>query len=273
MRNIVLMAALGAAFLVTGCGPGDTMMMPPPDCSLPGELAEGCSELRLSSTPGGAAVTIDGEALGITPTLPGEALIWRGPVGTVTVEATLAGYEPYLEDVVLGTGRAVDHNAVLEPTAAVMGTVMVSADVLGGTVVIDGVDHGIMDTMPMGIDLPAGSHRVTVRDVPGHVAGWDEVMVVGGETASVMLSVGFDGGGPWTCDMSPRSRTVVMDATTARNTVYAIGLDSFVYLHVNGNRLSSMEGGTITGEIAADGRSLSYTFTGTSGSYTERCTR
>lgn len=273
MRNIVLMAALGAAFLVTGCGPGDTMMMPPPDCSLPGELAEGCSELRLSSTPGGAAVTIDGIAAGSTPVDTTDFLRWRGPSGLVTVEAALAGYEPFLVDLPLPNGDVLDYGAVLVPEMSVMGTVMVSADVLGGTVVIDGVDHGIMDTMPMGIDVPAGTHRVTVRDVPGHVAGWDEVMVVGGETASVMLSVGRDISGVWNFEMSPRMRTVVMDATSARNTVFAVGLDSFVYIRVNGDSLSSMEGGTITGTIAADGRSLEFTFTGASGSYTERATR
>ena len=84
MRNHLMMAALGAAFLCAGCGPGEGMMMPPPDCSLPGELVEGCSELRLTSTPGGAAILIDGEALGSTPTVPGEALIWRGAFATVT---------------------------------------------------------------------------------------------------------------------------------------------------------------------------------------------
>lgn len=152
-----------------------------------------------------------------------------------------------------------------------VGTVMVSADVLGGTVVVDGVDHGVMDTMPMGIDLPEGTHRITVRDVPGHVASWDQVMVIREETSSVMISIGRDISGRWTCTAG--LRMVSMDPERARNIVFAFGLDSFVGLQVNGDRLSSMEGGMITGTISADGRSLEYTFTGPGGSVTERCTR
>lgn len=269
MRH-VLMAALGAAFLCAGCGPGENMMVPPPDCSLPGELVEGCSELRLTSMPGGVTVSVDGTALGATPTIPGETLNWRGPFGTVTVEATLDGYEPYLEDVLLGSGRAVDHNAVLVPTASVMGTLMVSADVLGGTVVVDGVDHGIMDTMPMGIDLPEGTHRIEVQGVPGHVSSWDQVMIVREETSAVTISVGRDISGVWIFEMTPRMRTVVMDASR-RNLVAARGLDSFEELAVNGDRLSSGDG-SISGMISADGQSLEFTFTGP-GTYTERATR
>lgn len=260
-----MMAALGAAFLVSSCSGGGGNTPPPVDCTVPASpIATGCAELRLSSTPVGAAVTVDGVALGLTPA------VWLGETGTVTVEATLDGYEPYLEDVLLGSGRAVDHNAVLVPTASVMGTLMVSADVLGGTVVVDGVDHGIMDTMPMGIDLPEGTHRIEVQGVPGHVSSWDQVMIVREETSAVTISVGRDISGRWTCTAG--LRMVMMDATM-RNTVLAPGLDSFTSIHVNGDRLSSMAGGTITGTISADGQSLEYTFTGPGGSVTERCTR
>ncbi|TAK05322.1 PEGA domain-containing protein [Patescibacteria group bacterium] len=273
MRNHLMMAALGAAFLVSACGgDGGNMTPPPADCETlgPDGIREGCSELRLTSMPGGVAVRVDGMALGATPTLPGETLNWRGPFGTVTVEATLDGYEPYMEDVLLRSGSAVSHDVALVPTASAMGTLDVSADVGGGTLVVDGTERGTMDTMPMAVMLPEGMHRIEVQAVPGHVASWDEVTIVRGETSAVMISVGRDIGGSWSCEIGG-FRVVVMDATF-RNIVAAQGLDIVEDLAVNGNRLSSSDG-MISGTISADGQSLEYTFTGPGGSYTERCTR
>ena len=71
MRNIFMMAALGAAVLYTASCGGNTT--PPVDCDATGAISAGCSELRLTSTPGGAAIAIDGITLGLTPA------VWLGP--------------------------------------------------------------------------------------------------------------------------------------------------------------------------------------------------
>ncbi len=256
MRNHVLMAALGAAFLCAGCGDGGNMMPPPPDCSLSGELVEGCSELRLTSTPGGAAILIDGEALGATPTSPGETLNWRGPFGTVTVEATLDGYEPYLEDVLLGSGRAVDHNAVLVPTVSAMGMLAVSIPpgITGATLLLDGIEVGTMPMAPL--EVPEGPHRVTVT-AAGYVAAEPTVDVVRMETTMVTVAVGRDLTGRWTCDRDPRTRMITM-STLSVEQVEAYGFHSFTLL-VSGNMLSSGDSRvTVTGSVSPDGREVQY---------------
>ncbi len=154
------------------------------------------------------------------------------------------------------------------------GTLEVSADGAGGTVLVDGADKGVMSSMPMGIELPVGLHSVTVR-LSGYVAAEPTVTIVRNETATVNVAVGRDLTGSWDC-MSIDGRTTkvaVMIPNSDLNIVGVRGFDTFG-LAVNGDSLTYDQMGIVAnGTISMAGRGVSITVMDTAGTYTTTCTR
>lgn len=273
MRNL-MMAALGAVFLVSGCG-GDDGGPTPSSCLAPftsyagdGDLM-GCAGLSVNSTPDGALVTLDGRAL---PGTTSAAADWLVPEGPYTVEVTLAGYETYTQEV-YATGFVTRVNATLVPTAAAMGTLDVSIPpgITGATLLLDGTAVGTMPMAPL--EVAEGSHRVTVM-ADGYVAAEPTVDVRRGETTMVTVAVGRDLTGSWTCDNPIDGRTTRSVTMSAISSIFveARGFGSIVLL-VSADMITSGDSRvTVTGNVNTDGREVQYDAVGAVSFHTV-CTR
>ncbi len=116
----------------------------------------------VSSSPGGAAVTLDGTNYGQTPA-SGSLKLNNIGTGSHTVTITLAGYTPYTTTVNVNANTVSEVNALLQSTGPKpgMGALSVSSTPAGANVLVDNNFVGITPlTLP---EIPAGSHVVTVR--------------------------------------------------------------------------------------------------------------
>ncbi len=103
----------------------------------------------------GAAVKIDGRALGNVPTTtevqPGRHLVQVGREGFVT----------FSQWVEVAGGQVLTMQVLLEAEAPRTGSILVAADVSGATVVVDGQERGLTPAIVEG--LTEGDHLVEVR--------------------------------------------------------------------------------------------------------------
>jgi len=111
-------------------------------------------ELRVVSTPAGAAVLIDGIATGATT--PASLLLG---VGSHRVAVSLAGHlvTPTVRDVPVTAGEL----ATAEFALAALGSVTVTSDPAGAAILVDGSDSGY--TTPSTFELVVGEHALELR--------------------------------------------------------------------------------------------------------------
>jgi hypothetical protein len=116
----------------------------------------------VSSSPGGALVTLDGTNSGQTP-VSGSLKLNTIGVGDHTVTLTLAGFTPYSTTVNVNANTVSEVSALLQPAGpkAAMGELSVSSTPLGANVFVDNNFVGITQLTLK--EIPAGSHVVTVR--------------------------------------------------------------------------------------------------------------
>ena len=116
----------------------------------------------VSSSPGGASVTLDGNNFGQTPGIGSLKLNTIG-AGDHTVTLTLAGFQPYTAKVTVYANTVSEVSAVLQsagPKPAI-GELSVSSTPSGANVF---VDNNFVGITPLTLqEMPAGSHGVTVR--------------------------------------------------------------------------------------------------------------
>lgn len=110
-------------------------------------------ELDLTVSPNRATITLDGATL--RQTLPNKPLK-LGP-GDHRIKVSLKGYHPETREVTIHSGEQVHLHIVMAPHT---GTLIVTTDVPGATVVVDGHRQGKTPLVP--IVLHAGRHRLKI---------------------------------------------------------------------------------------------------------------
>jgi len=139
--------------------------------------------IYVSSSPGGAAVTIDGNPAGQTP-VNGALELSNIPVGVHSVSIELGGYQSYLTTSAVIANTVSEVSIALQPTAPASGSgsVAVQSAPPGANVFLDNSFIGVTPlTLP---DVPAGSHIVTVQ-LAGYAPYSASVEVAAGTTSTV----------------------------------------------------------------------------------------
>ncbi len=136
--------------------------------------------LQINSEPSGAAVSLDGQAIGVTPvTLTDVA------VGTQAVTLSLEGYADYTTTVTVAAQNRTSVNGVLEP---LQGTLKVLARPWG-TIYIDGTLHKREADIWYSTKLAPGTYTVEIEHAT--LGRWkQQVVIVAGEERS--LEVDFN---------------------------------------------------------------------------------
>ncbi|MDD1693160.1 MAG: PEGA domain-containing protein, partial [Methanoregula sp.] len=100
--------------------------------------------LYVSSSPGGASVTLDGNAMGETPS-SGSLKLNNIAVGTHTVVLTRPGYQQYSTTTTVSANTVTEVSAILQPTTTSSGTggLSVTSTPPGANVYIDNAFVGI----------------------------------------------------------------------------------------------------------------------------------
>jgi hypothetical protein len=89
----------------------------------------GDGSIAVDSNPGGAAVTLDGNPVGTTPTGRAALILNAVPAGSHTVTVELAGYPPYTSTVTVIRNQVVQVNADFEQRSpTITGTPIATTD-------------------------------------------------------------------------------------------------------------------------------------------------
>lgn len=118
--------------------------------------------IYVSSSPGGASVTLDGAAVGQTP-YSGSLKINNVATGTRTVALTLSGYAPYSVQTTVSPNTVSEVTAILVPSAPVSstGALSVTSTPAGANVLLDNQFVGVT---PLTLNsVNTGSHTVTIQ--------------------------------------------------------------------------------------------------------------
>jgi len=116
----------------------------------------------VSSSPGGAFVTLDGTNYGQTPS-SGSLKLSNIVTGYHTVALTLSGYTPYTTQVNVNANTVSEVSALLKPVSPKpgVGELSVSSTPSGANVL---VDNNFMGISPLNLkEIPVGSHVVTLQ--------------------------------------------------------------------------------------------------------------
>ena len=116
----------------------------------------------VSSSPGGASVTLDGTNYGQTPG-SGSLRLNNIVTGYHTVALTLSGYTPYTTQVNVNANTVSEVSALLQPTGpkSATGKLSVSSTPSGANVL---VDNNFIGITPLTLnEIPVGSHVVTLQ--------------------------------------------------------------------------------------------------------------
>jgi hypothetical protein len=117
--------------------------------------------IYVSSSPGGATVTLDGSMVGQTP-YSGSLKLNNIAAGTHTVALSLAGYAPYSAQTSVAPSTVSEVSALLQPTAPVSATggISVSSTPAGANVLLD---NNFIGVTPLTLNtVAAGSHTITL---------------------------------------------------------------------------------------------------------------
>jgi hypothetical protein len=117
--------------------------------------------IYVSSSPGGASVSLDGNPVGQTP-YSGSLKLNNIATGTHTVSLTLAGYSPYNAQVTVSPNTVSEVSALLQRSAPspATGGISVSSTPAGANVLLD---NNFIGVTPLTLNtVAAGSHTVTI---------------------------------------------------------------------------------------------------------------
>jgi hypothetical protein len=122
----------------------------------------GTGWIYISSSPGGATVTVDGNIVGQTP-VSGSLKLNAVTTGSHTVTLLLGGYQQYSQSVSVLPNTVSEVSAVLQSqsTPSGRGTLTVSSTPVGANVFLDNNFIGI--TPLTAGDIAAGNHVVAIR--------------------------------------------------------------------------------------------------------------
>jgi len=136
------------------------------------------AQVSFDSTPQGATIRVDGEALGNTPAT---ADLMEG---RRSVEIRLDGYKPYRTTLdVVANEPLSPRSPTLQP---VEGWLIVTTSPEGATVNIDGTFRG---PSPLELELAPGGEHLVAASLRGHQATEERVRIVSGRTHEVHLEL------------------------------------------------------------------------------------
>jgi hypothetical protein len=118
--------------------------------------------IYVSSSPGGASVSLDGTNVGQTP-YSGPLKLNNIATGSHAVAMSLAGYAPYTTQAFVTSNTVTEVSAILQPSAPVSATggISVSSTPPGANVLLD---NNFIGVTPLNLNaVAAGSHTVTIE--------------------------------------------------------------------------------------------------------------
>jgi hypothetical protein len=143
--------------------------------------------IYVSSSPGGASVTLDGSSVGQTP-VSGSLKLNTIAVGDHTVALALAGYQPFSTRTSVSSNTVTEVSAVLIPsgTSSGKGAMSVSSNPAGANIFLDNNFIGISPLTAH--DIAAGNHLVTFK-MNGYQDYSTTALVTAGTTSSVSAAL------------------------------------------------------------------------------------
>jgi hypothetical protein len=143
--------------------------------------------IYVSSSPGGASVTLDGNSAGQTPA-SGSLKLNTVSVGDHTVALALSGYRSYSSRTSVSSNTVTEVSAVLVPegTSSGKGAMSVSSNPSGSNIF---VDNNFVGISPLTTDeITAGNHLVTFK-MDGYEDYSTDALVNAGTTSSVSAAL------------------------------------------------------------------------------------
>lgn len=143
--------------------------------------------IYVSSSPGGASVTLDGSSVGQTP-VSGSLKLNTIAVGDHTVALELTGYQRYSTHASVSSNTVTEVSAVLVPagTPSGKGALSVSSNPAGASIFMDNNFIGISPLTAS--DIAAGSHVVTFK-MDGYQEYSTNALITAGTTSSVSAAL------------------------------------------------------------------------------------
>jgi hypothetical protein len=111
------------------------------------------ASIDINSTPSGATVLLNGEAMGVTPIVLKDL-----DAGDYTLELKFEGYAPYSEKLTLNKGETVQRNVTLEKANTVLS---IDSNPSGAEIFIDGKDMG--KTPYKAVNIKPGIYKVEIK--------------------------------------------------------------------------------------------------------------
>lgn len=135
----------------------------------------------------GASVTVDGQPVagGILQMMP--LRVDNLPPGRHQIRSTREGYNPFEQWVEVQGGQVVRVPIIMERAAPTTGSILVTADLEGAPIFIDGRPTGLVTTAVID-DVPAGNHTVEIRPSEGEPFS-QTIVVEAGRRAEVRARV------------------------------------------------------------------------------------
>jgi hypothetical protein len=143
--------------------------------------------IYVSSSPGGASVTLDGNSVGQTPA-SGSLKLNAVAAGDHTIAFTLTGYKPYSTHASVSSNTVTEVSTVLvySGTSPDKGSLSVSSNPAGAGVLVDNNFIGISPLTAN--DITAGSHLVTFK-LDGYQDYSTNALVNAGATSTVSAAL------------------------------------------------------------------------------------
>jgi hypothetical protein len=135
----------------------------------------------------GASVTVDGQPVagGILQMMP--LRVDNLPPGRHQIRSTREGYNPFEQWVEVQGGQVVRVPIIMERAAPTTGSILVTADLEGAPIFLDGRPTGLVTTAVID-DVPAGNHSVEIRPSEGEPFS-QTIVVEAGRRAEVRARV------------------------------------------------------------------------------------
>lgn len=143
--------------------------------------------IYVSSSPGGAAVTLDGYPMGQTP-YSGSLKIDNVQAGSRTVALSLSGYKPFTTTTQVLANTVSEVSAILQPEtpSSAKGGLSVSSSPSGANVFLD---NNFIGLSPLTLnEVSVGSHIVTFR-LEGYQDNTATTQVNAGATSTVSVAL------------------------------------------------------------------------------------
>ena len=159
----------------------------PVSVTLVPEKSPDTGDLRVSSTPSGASVYLNGDFRGVTPQDDHLDVVNLAP-GSYAVTLTRSGYQDYTTTVVIQAGKLVQMNAALQPAGQTPGTasVQIISTPGGADVYVNGAYVGIT---PLSFQkVQAGSYTLEIRS-DGYIPYTSTGQVVGGQNIQISAAL------------------------------------------------------------------------------------